>query len=317
RADASEITAEFAATPLVFENEAAVQLILHDITGQNAAAAALRESEARKSAILNASLDAIVSLDQKGFVREWNGAAERIFGYSREEALGSRLDTLIIPAGLTEKYSPGLADYLLTGASSLVGRPVELAARRKTGEQFPIDLALTQIAASEPPLYTAFIRDITDRKRAEDALRRSEARKAAVLESALDAIISVDQQGKVIEWNPAAEKIFGYSRELALGRDMSELIEARSTAELQRKGLGRFLQTGRGRLFGQRTEAPAMRANGAEFPVELTITRIPGEGPMVFTIFIRDITERKRTEEALRKSEERFRLLVEGVEDYA
>ncbi len=317
RADGSELSVEMAATRLTSEDEPTVQLILHDVTGAREAAEALRESEARKTAILETSLDAIVSLDHKGYVREWNHAATRIFGYHREEALGHRLETLIVPASLTEKYLPGLADYLMTGVGSLIGRPVEVTAKRKSGEQFPIDLTITQHLSSEPPFFTAFIRDITDRKHADEALRRSETRKAAVLESALDAIISVDHQGKVIEWNPAAEKIFGYSRELALGRDMAELIEPRSTAELQRKGLSRFLQTGRGRLFGQRVEATAMRANGAEFPVELTLTRIPGEGPLVFTIFIRDITERKRTEEALRKSEERFRLLVEGVEDYA
>ncbi len=317
RQDRAEVIVEMSATRLTFADEPAVQVILHDITGQKAAAAALRESEARKTAILETSLDAIVSVDHRGIVREWNLAAERIFGYPREKALGQRLETLIVPANLTEKYLPGLADYLMTGVASLIGRPVEVMARRASGEQFPIELALTQIPSSNPPFFTAFIRDITDRRRAEEALRRSETRKAAVLETALDAIISIDQDGRVIEWNPAAERIFGYSRELALGREMAELIVPKSNHELHRKGLARFLQTGRGRMLGHRTEVMALRANGAEFPVELSITRIPGEGPLVFTSFVRDITERRRTEEALRKSEERFRLLVEGVEDYA
>ncbi|HVS50757.1 MAG TPA: PAS domain S-box protein [Opitutaceae bacterium] len=317
RLDGSVVSVEMGATRLTFEDEPAMQLILHDITDQKNAAAAWRESEARKTAILETSLDAIVSIDHRGIVREWNVAAERIFGYRREEALGHKLESLIVPAEPTEKYLPGLADYLAAGVANLIGRPVEAIARRKSGEQFPLDLALTQIPLSDPPFFTAFIREITDRKQGEEALRRSEARKAAVLESALDAIISVDQEGKVIEWNPAAEKTFGYSRELAIGRDLRELIEPRSTAELERRGLARFLQTGRGRLFSQRLEAVALRANGAEFPVELTITRIPGDGPLIFTMFIRDIAERKRTEEALRKSEERFRLLVESIEDYA
>gem|GEM_PF-958741 len=308
---------EMALNAITFEGSPAVQVILHDVTAARAAAVALRESEARKAAIMETSLDAIVSIDHHGIVREWNPAAERIFGYARDQALGQRLDSLIVPAATAEKYLPGLADYLMTGVGSLIGRPIEILARRSNDEQFPIELALTQIPASEPPAFTAFIRDITDRKAADEALRQSESRKAAVLETALDAIVSIDSENKVIEWNPAAERIFGYSRELAMGRDMAELIVPRSNLEVRRKGLARFLQSGRGRMLGHRIEVMAMRANGAEFPVELTVTKIPGDGPPVYTSFIRDITDRRRTEEALRKSEERFRLLVEGVEDYA
>lgn len=317
RLDGAELTVEMAVSRLTFEEEPALQLILHDVTGAKAAEAALRESEARKTAILETSLDAIISIDHQGTVREWNSAAERIFGYRRDHAIGQRLESLIVPPGTTEKYLPGLSDYLMTGVASLIGRPIEMTVRRANGEPFAIELALTQIPSTNPPFFTAFIRDITDRKSAEEALRRSEARKAAVLETAIDAIVSIDQQGKIIEWNPAAERIFGYSRELALGRDMAELVIPASNTELHRRGLTRFLQTGRGRTMGNRVEVMAMRANGAEFPVELSVTRIPGDGPSAFISFIRDITDRRRTEEALRKSEERFRLLVEGVEDYA
>ncbi len=318
RSDGTQAMVEMALTTITFEGSPAVQVMLHDVTAARAAAVALRESEARKTAILETSLDAIVSIDHHGVIREWNPAAERIFGYAREQALGHRLDSLIVPAATTEKYLPGLADYLMTGVGSLIGRPIEILARRANDEEFPIELALTQIPASEPPTFTAFMRDITDRKAADEALRRSESRKAAVLETALDAIVSIDSENKVIEWNPAAVRIFGYSRELAMGRDMAGLIVPRSNLEVRRKGLARFLQSGRGRMLGHRIEVMAMRANGAEFPVELTVTKIPGEdGPPVFTSFIRDITDRRRTEEALRKSEERFRLLVEGVEDYA
>jgi PAS domain S-box-containing protein len=317
RSDGAEARAEMTLSAITFEGRPAVQVMLHDVTAARAAAIALRESEARKAAILETSLDAIVSIDHHGIVREWNPAAERIFGYERDRALGQRLDALIVPAATAEKYLPGLADYLMTGVGSLIGRPIEILARRSNDEEFPIELALTQIPASEPPAFTAFIRDITDRKAADEALRRSESRKAAVLETALDAIVSIDSDNKVIEWNPAAERIFGYSRELAMGRDMAELIVPRSNLEVRRKGLARFLQSGRGRMLGHRIEVMAMRANGAEFPVELTVTKIPGDGPPVFTSFIRDITDRRRTEEALRRSEERFRLLVEGVEDYA
>jgi PAS domain S-box-containing protein len=317
RPDGSRVFVEVAGTRLTFQDEPAIQLIAHDITDRKAAAAELRESEARKTAIFEASLEAIVCVDQSGTVREWNAAAERIFGYPREEALGQRLDNLIVPTALRERYLHGLTDYLMTGVGSLIGRPIELVARRQNGAEFPIELAITAVNSSEPPMFTAFIRDITERKRIEDALRQSEARKAAVVATALDAIVSIDHEGKIIEWNPAAEKIFGYSRALALGRNMAELIMPRSAVEAHRAGFTRFLTSGRDRMLGQRTETAAMRANGAEFPVEVTVTRIPGDEPPTYTAYIRDITERKRTEEALRKSEERFRLLVDGIDDYA
>lgn len=317
RLDGTEVCVEIGATRMTFQEEPAIQIILHDLSGQKRAALALRDSEARKTAILETSLDAIVGIDHKGVVREWNSAAQRIFGYRREEAVGSRLEALIVPSSARQKFGPGLADYLSAGPAAVIGRPLEVLARRANGEEFPIELALTQITVTEPPFYTAFMRDITDRKRAEEALRRSEARKSSVLESALDAIVTFDQQGKIIEWNPAASATFGYSRELAVGRAFTDLMTGPANDELNRKGLARYLQTGRGRLLGQRMELTAVRANGAEFPVELTITHIADADAMVFTSFIRDITERRRTEEALRKSEERFRLLVEGVEDYA
>lgn len=315
--DGKEICVEIGATRMTFQEEPAIQIILHDLSAQKRAAQALKESEARKTAILETSLDAIVGVDHKGYVREWNSAAEHIFGYPRDKAIGSRLEALIAPHTPAPKHAPGLSDYLSTKPGGLLGRSVEVLARRANGEEFPVELALAQISLAEPPFYTAFMSDITDRKRAEEALRRSEARKSLILESAQDAIVTIDQQGKIIDWNPAAGDTFGYSRAIALGRSFSDLLTPPANDELGRKGLARYLQTGRGRLLGQRMELMGLRANGAEFPIELTLTHIASDDGMVFTSFIRDITERRRTEEALRKSEERFRLLVEGVEDYA
>ncbi len=317
RLDGTMVVADITATRLTFQDQPAIQIIVHDITERERNATALRESEARKTAMLETSLDAIICIDHEGVVQEWNTSAERIFGYPRNDAIGRRFDDLVVPPALKERYLPGLANYLMTGVGSLIGRPIELVARKTGGEEFPVELAITRDPNREPPLFTAFIRDITDRKRAERALRQSEARKTAILETALDAIVSIDQNGKIIEWNPAAEQVFGYSREFALGREMAELIVPPALVNDHRQGLAQYLKTGRGRLIGQRQEMSAIRANGAEFPVEIAITQISGEGPSTFTGFIRDITGRRRAETALRRSEERFRLLVEGVEDYA
>jgi PAS domain S-box-containing protein len=137
-----------------------------------------------------------------------------------------------------------------------------------------------------------------ERTRAEDALRENEARKGTILEAALDCIVTIDHEGKVIEFNPAAEKTFGYSRSEVIGREMADLIIPPSLRDRHRTGLAQYRATGEGSILGRRVELTAMRANGTEFPVEVAVTQIPRDGPPLFTGHIRDITERKQAEDA-------------------
>jgi PAS domain S-box-containing protein len=136
-----------------------------------------------------------------------------------------------------------------------------------------------------------------ERTRAEQAVRQSEARKAAMLEASLDCIVSMDHRGRVVEFNAAAERTFGYSADEAVGREMAELIIPPELRGQHRAGLRRYLETGEAEVLGRRLEIVGMRADGSEFPVELTITRIELDGPPLFTGFIRDISARKRREE--------------------
>jgi PAS domain S-box-containing protein len=140
---------------------------------------------------------------------------------------------------------------------------------------------------------------IAERKRSEEALRAYEARTAAILAAALDAIITMDHEGKLVELNPAAEKIFGYSRAEAIGKPLAELIIPERLRDAHRKGLANFLATGDGPVFGERLEMPALRADGTEIPVELVVTQLPTDGPPLFTGFLRDVTERRRVEQSL------------------
>jgi PAS domain S-box-containing protein len=149
--------------------------------------------------------------------------------------------------------------------------------------------------------------DITERKGAELALRRSEARKDAVLRTALDAIITMDHDGAVVEFNPAAEQMFGFSRKEALGRSLVDLIVPERLRGAHSDGLSRLLRTGEQRLVGRRIESFALRRDGTEFPVEIAITRISIDGPPTFTGHIRDLTERNAAEDRLREREEQLR----------
>ncbi len=149
--------------------------------------------------------------------------------------------------------------------------------------------------------------DITDRKRAEALSRESEARNQAILESSLDAIVTMNHEGRITEFNAAAERMFGHSRKGAVGQELASLIIPPSLRERHRQGLARYLATGEGVVLGQRLELPALRADGSEFPVELTVTRIPLDGSPLFTAFVRDISDRKAGEKAKVHLEEQLR----------
>ena len=160
----------------------------------------------------------------------------------------------------------------------------------------------------------------TGRKAADQAVKESETRKAAILEGALDAIISIDYEGRVLEFNPAAEGMFGIRASEAIGREMAELIIPERMREEHRAGMARYLVTKKAVVLNRRLEMSALRSDGTEFPVELTISRISGDGPPVFTGFVRDITARRRAEAdraELLAREQRARAAAETAEGRA
>jgi PAS domain S-box-containing protein len=144
------------------------------------------------------------------------------------------------------------------------------------------------------------------RRHAEAEVRASESRLRAMLESALDAVITMDQSGRVVDWNHAAEATFGWRAHEAIGHDMADLIVPESLRAQHRKGLARFLETEHAVILDKRLELTGVHKNGTEFPVELTITRIGLPGPPTFTGYLRDITDRKQAEAELRASRARL-----------
>jgi len=277
---------------------------------------ALRESEERFRMLVEGVKDyAIFMLDPKGCVTSWNAGAEWINGYRSEEILGQPFSRFYAP----EDLKAGRHELALRMAAA-EGRFEEDGWRvAKSGERFWANVVITALRGADGRLlgFAQVTRDITERRKAQEASQLGEARKGAMLATALDAIVSIDHEGKVQEWNPAAERMFGYARADALGRMMDELIVPRSLRETYLSGLADYLMTGVGSLLGRPIELSVQRADGAEFPVELAITRLPGSEPPAFTTFIHDLTARKQAEEELRKSDERFRMLVEEVKDYA
>lgn len=206
--------------------------------------------------------------------------------------------------------APLLSDGDLVGILALVGnRPAALSTEhRDIAAEVANQLA---IAIRQSRLLESLKQQLDERIRAEEGLRASEARKSAILEAAMDCIITMDHEGNVAEFNPAAEATFGYTREQVVGRKMGDLIIPPSLRHAHREGLARYLATGEGAILGKRLELTGMRADGTEFPVEVAITRVQTPGPPLFTGYLRDISDRKRADQELQRTLQRLRVTDE------
>ena len=181
----------------------------------------------------------------------------------------------------------------------LRGEPVTSGELFLVNDKHPRGLCLesvTKSIAGDTDMGAALTiwHDVTAARRVAQTLRESEALKRAVIENAMDCIVSIDQGGRIVDFNPAAEHTFGYRREDVIGRDLAETIIPPRLREAHRRGLAHYLKTGEGPVLGKRVELDAMRADGSEFPVELGITAMQIGEQTLFAAHMRDITERKR-----------------------
>jgi PAS domain S-box-containing protein len=251
--------------------------IAEDITQRKQAEELLRESEARKDAIMQAALDAIITFDYKGKIIDLNTAAEEIFGFSGSTAAGCDVAMTIVSPPFREWSKPGLTEFI---------------ARRADGTDFPIEMTVRRIAIPGPPTFTAFIRDISSRKSAEAQLTML----AHGMESTSEPICITDLNDRFIFVNRAFENSYGYTREEIMGKT-PELLASPNNPSLLLKEILDTTRAG-----GWRGEVMDRRKDGTEFPVFLSTSEIRDNGGRVLGLMgvAQDITERRRAEEQLR-----------------
>ena len=282
----------------------------------------LKDARDRLHGILHSAMDAVITVDDAHKVILFNAAAERIFRCPAHEALGNPLDSFI-PERFRAAHRRHIEAFGVTGASSRqMGARLELRGLRKDGEEFPIDASISQVMAGGRKLYTVILRDVTERQKAEEALQRAfhERREAAdqlrgIIQSAMDAVITPDQDQRIVLFNEAAEKIFRCRAEQAIGGPLERFIPERFRA-VHRQHVERFGETRvTTRMMGPRRTLVGLRVDGEEFPIDASISQVTVEGRKLYTVILRDITEQRAAEDALRRSFNELREMSAAMND--
>jgi PAS domain S-box-containing protein len=259
-----------------------------------------KESGAKYRGLLEAAPDAMVVVNQGGEIVLLNLQAEKQFGYHRDELVGQHVKN-IIPEGFAERL---LADGLRSVEDALaqqIGTGIELTGRRKNGSDFPIEIMLSPLESTEGTLVTAAIRDISVRKTAEKHLAQMEGRYRGLLEAAPDAMVVVNQGGEIVLLNLQAEKQFGYHRDELVGQKVKNIIPEGFAERLLADGL-RSVEDALAQQIGTGIELTGRRKNGSDFPIEIMLSPLESTEGTLVTAAIRDITERKKSEEHLVKT---------------
>jgi PAS domain S-box-containing protein len=282
-----------------------------DITERRAAAAELRQAAKELQDLYRALPFGYHSLDTTGVIREINDTELVWLGYTRDEVVGKmRFTDLMLPQH-SDQFEQNFAR--LKERDSV--RDLEYDMRRKDGTTFSVLVSAIAIKDFNGQFVRshASVVNVSERKRAASDLSESEARNAAILQAALDCIVSIDSHGTIIEFNPAAERTFGYAREEVVGKDVAEIIIPAAMRDAHRRGMKRYLTTGETSLLDKRVQVTAMRRDGSEFPVELTVTHVRLREQSIFSASLRDITKEKWAEQELRRYADGLRAVSRRV----
>ena len=266
----------------------------------------LSDATARLSALIATANDAVVTIDAQSQIIDWNNAAERIFGWSRLEAVGQNLTQLIVPALLRSQHNLGIERFLRDGTSNIFNRRVETTAVRRNGEEFDAELSVWPVRTGDEYTFSSFIRDISRRKVAERALADSEAKYRTVVENVSEGIL-VTAGGRILYANPRALALTGMSEEAALTTPFIEFIHP----DDRERVLGNHMRRLRGEAVENNYQFRVLHVSGDVRWLEISGVVFEWQGAPATLNFLTDVTLRRQVEEDIRSALARERELSE------
>ena len=265
----------------------------HDMADGTSSLAAIELDAALRNAVIDAALDCIIMMDEDGKIVEFNPAAERVFGYSRDEAVGALLADLIVPENLRAAHHHGLGHYLKTGEHKVLNKRVEVPATNKAGEELLVELAISPVEFGGSIFFSAYLRDITDARAAQNRLSASEERFQSLFELSPDAIVVINGKGEIVDVNTQACALAGYDKERMTAMNAVEFVPA-DQFEAAARALGKASQGDTVQIHIE-----FLDSNGNRIPTEVLGRRIENiDGPLYHGV-VRDISQRIASERQL------------------
>ena len=294
---------------VAIENAQMYRTVQKELLERTKAEEAMRDSEARYRALFENIADAIVVFDQEtNRFLDCNRAALDRYGYTLEE-LRAMTPRQLHPPGELEIVDEHIDD-------KDQGGPHLYTHTTKDGKRIQVEVHTDEIEYQGSDAWVSVVRDITERMQAQDTLAKREQQLRTITHTALDAIVMIDGEGAISYWNPAAERIFGYSPDEAIGQNLHKLVTPERYRDAQNDGFAKFQKNGQGAAIGQIMELDGVTKDGSNLPIELSLSAMQVGEEWHAVGIMRDIRERKQATEALRASEGRYRQVTESIDQY-
>ncbi len=287
-----------------------VRMLERELTRTKRLLNILENNDANINVISDSEMNAVIVMRSNGEVAFWNKAAERLLGYTQKEVIGRELHKFIAHNQYKEAYKEGIEKFASTGKGIAIGKTLKLIAVRKDGENIPVELTINGSKVGDEWLATGVVRELKEKKKAKMPGKEFDTATLVIGEATPEAVIIMDSRGKISFWNLAAREIFGYSSEEIIGKTLHKILAPKRFHERFTKAMEVFKRSGKGDAIGRTIELVAMRKNGEEFPIELSLSSVKMDTEWVAIGIVRDYSNRDEIEKQLRMTNEELEILA-------